>query len=442
MPVSGQRQLPTAIEAEESVISTILCDSSGQALERALLLLQSEQFASPSGRSIFRAMRTLYEAGGMVDVLTVTAQLARTHELDTLKAPALGQDAEQAGREYVADLGRDIPVLSRIPHHAKLIVDSWAKREAILAFSDPMRGLWNGAGAGETLTKVEAVCQTLYARVMGSSDAGVVSGLDAATAAHERLQGGVSREGEVPPPFPFLDPLMPGRLYVLGGVAKEGKSVIAGQAARVACEAKVRTGIASLEMAQPYLTDRLIAGFGVPYGPLQRGVVTDQYRDNWNLALMEISGWPLSILDNPAADIPDIVRFQKLGHYGFLIVDHLHQIAYEGARDPRLRLSANVKQLAQLARTAEIPILLLAQLHRPPGSDGFPRPTMNSFKETSTIEQQASALWAIHRKRGSDGERTNEAQLLVLADRYGTDGAHGLHFQGNFQRFTPLVRDG
>lgn len=435
------KQLPAAIEAEESVLSTILCDSSGVAVERALELLEPQHFASPSAQAIFRAMRKTYEQGGLVDVLTVAAQLDRSHELEALKKPGRGQTAEQAGRTYLLELAADFPVLTRIPHHARLILDAWGKREAILAFDKPMEALWNGAGAAETLSAVEAVCQGLYARVMAGGEAQVVSGLDMATRAQERLLAGTPKGG-VPPPFPFLDNLMPGRLYILGGVAKEGKTVIAGQAARVACQAKVPTGFATLEMAEPYLTDRLISGFGVPYGPLQRHVVADEFRDNWNHALLEMSTWPLQVLDNPAADVPEITRFQKLGRFGFLIIDHLHQIAYEAARDPRLRLSAVVKALAQLARTAKIPILLLAQLHRPPGTDSFPRPTMNSFKETSAIEQQASALWAIHRKRDESGKRLDEASFLVLADRYGTDGSWPLRFQGSFQRFSPVTRDG
>jgi hypothetical protein len=61
---------------------------------------------------------------------------------------------------------------------------------------------------------------------------------------------------------------------------------------------------------------------------------------------------------------------------------------------------------------------------------------MQSFKETGTIEQVATALWAVWRKRDKDtGQRTSDTEFLVLADRFGEDKSESLLFDGGHQRF-------
>lgn len=443
------RQLPHQPEAELSVLTTILSDHSGQAIEQALLLLEPEHFYYDSHRLVFSVCQTLYAQGVIPEPLSVIRELDREHRLASLGRIELRSftplspeekqaERERTAREWVTDLGRDLPVLRLLPQRARLVKEAWGKRLVIEHFTKPMQGAWNGAGPQEILRQVENACQALHSLVVDEGDSQVVSALDAATAAQKRVQEGVSVEGAVPPPYRFLDDLMPGRLYLLGGYAKDGKTDVGAQAAAVACNARIPTGFVSIEMPQAYLMDRLIAQFGVPYGPLQKGVVTDTYLEAWKRAIGTIGTWPLTIYDDPACDVADIIRFQRLGRFKFLVIDHLHQISYEDARDARLRLSANVKALAKLARLEQIPILLLAQLHRSTGyGDGFPRPTMQSFKETGTIEQVASALWAVYRKRDKEsGERTAETEFLVMADRFGEDGLHRMQFDGQFQRFT------
>lgn len=432
------RALPAALEAEQSVLSTALSDSSGIGAQKLVELLHAEHFYAPSHQAIFRAIDYLVAGDAHVDYLTVARRLAETHELEKLVAPRPDQSREEAGRDMLRELAADLPVLTRLPYHAKLIQDAWGKREIISGFTPAMQGVWNGVAPQEVLKQVEAACMALHGRVVDQGESKVVSALEAAQRAQERVQRPLTAEGAVPAPFGFLPDLMPGRLYVLGGYAKDGKTDVAIEALRQSCTAKVPTGFVSIEMPEAYLTDRIVATFGVPYGPLQRGVVAAPFREAWKHALGTIGLWPMQIHDDPATEIQDIVRFQRLHHFKFLIIDHLHEISYEEAYNPRMKISAHVKALSRLARTANIPVLLLAQLHRPPSSDGFPRPTMQSFKETGAIEQSASALWAIYRKRDPEtGERLNDSRFYVLADRYGQDGAWRLQFNGAHQRFTP-----
>jgi replicative DNA helicase len=445
------RELPAQREAEESIIAA--CLRAESAVEAAVVNIEARHFAFPSNRMIFEAVRELHAEGAPVDEISVARLMQAKHTLGLLTltgnqgwAPRTGDEREAAleiaGREHLREIALCFTVGNgtRVAYWCRIVRDAWGKRRCIETFTDPMRGAWNGSSPSQVLRAVEDACQSLHSEIVDDGESRVVSAAQSADRALARVQDGVSLEGAVPPPYPFLDKLMPGRLYILGGYAKDGKTDVGIACIERACRAGVETGFVSIEMPEPYVMDRMVSSFGVPYGPLQEGIVADPYRDNWLSALQTIKDWPLSILDDAAADVTDIVRFQKLGHFKFLVIDHLHRISYEEARDPRLRLSANVKQLAKLARTENIPIVLLAQLHRSTAyGDGFPRPTMQSFKETSTIEQEASALWAIYRHRDKEtGARMATSDFMVLADRYGEDGNYSMHFDGNYQRFTPL----
>lgn len=422
---------PQNLEAEEHVLGAMLL--SEKALLTALEQLKPEQFYRNSHGLIFKAAELLYQDGTPPDPVTLARKLEELH------APL---DQERSwldivgGKERIQELSALTPSTSNIAHYCKIVRDAWGKRECIRLFTDPMRGAWNGATPQTVLREVENACVQLYGMIEDDGTSRTISSANAAIKIEERVKAGGDGDRGVKPPFGFLDNMVPGGLYILGGYAKDGKTCVAAQAVRESCEAGLNVGMATIEMPEPMLTERIVSTFGVPYGPLRHGIVADGFKQAFENALYKMARWHLTIHDDPACDIGDLYRYQKLGHYDFLVIDHLHQMAYEEARDARLRLSANVKAIAKLARQADIPILLLAQFHRPTGTDAFPRPTMQSFKETGAIEQVATGLWAVYRKRDKDtGRRTAETEFLVLADRFGEDKHESLYFSADYQRF-------
>ena len=65
---------------------------------------------------------------------------------------------------------------------------------------------------------------------------------------------------------------------------------------------------------------------------------------------------------------------------------------------------------------------------------------MQSFKETSTIEQEASELWSIYRKRDESGARTDDSEFAVLASRYNEDVRRPVTFVKREVRFVEPAR--
>lgn len=422
-PQSQGRVLPFNEEAEQHVVGAMILSES--ALTTALEMLRPEQFYRQDYGAIFEVCRALFQSGQPVDVVTVADEMHRRH-----------LDYEIQMREAVVLM----PTTANVARYCQIVREQWGKRELIRAFTDPMRGAWNGARPETVLREVENVCIDLRTRIVDEERSEVVSAYELAERLDEKMRNPPERSAGVPTGFSFLEPMEPGRMYVLGGYAKDGKSVVAVQVMRAALRAGKRVGFVSIEMSSADLADRIIASYGIPYREVQKGRISPPHMETFQRAVADLALAHLDVIDKPAIEVSDILRLQRLAHYDLLIIDHLHRLDYESARDPRSRLNANVKALSRMARSERIPILLLAQLHRPQASDGFPRPTMQSFKETSTIEQEASALWAIYRPRDEQGARTAAAEFLVLADRYGEDLRRTLHFRAAEVRFTEPAR--
>lgn len=421
------RVLPHSVETEKDLLGAML--SSDTALEEGLVSGDTKFFYLETHQKIFQAMRELRNQGEPVNAISLVTYLEGQHSWPSTRS--------DTARSYVVALIANTVNSRVITSALKRVRADWGKRECIRLFTAPLSGAWNGATPEQVLTQVEQVCHALRTQLDYDGDTRLVNSFQLATILEADLKQKTEQRG-VPTCFSWLPPMFPGRLYVLGGYAKDGKTVLAVQMLRAALKAGRRVGFVSIEMSALDLGHRIIASYGVPYRQVLDRDVEPAFRSRWEQAIADIAICPADVIDNPGIDLAGIERAQKLGRYDLLIVDHLHRINYEDAYNPRSKLNGIVKGIARLARQENVPVLLLAQLHRPQSQDGFPRPTMQSFKETSTIEQEASALWAIYRRRDERGARTMDAEFMVLADRYGEDLRRPLLFLGQSVRFSEV----
>lgn len=238
----------------------------------------------------------------------------------------------------------------------------------------------------------------------------------------------------VPTPFSFLDRLYPGRVYVLAGYTKDGKTALSTQFLEAAASDKKRVAFFSIEMTWRDLRDRIITTYGVPAKMVERRRFSEQYQNRVNQALAAMALWQVDIIDDPAIDLDGIQQILMGADYDYAIIDHLHRFGFDDRRD----LEKIMRGIVNLSQQFEIPILLLAQLKRPYNTDKAPRPTLSMLRESGMIEAEAAMVSFIYRKRDEHGLRTTESELIVAANRYGHEDLKPLFFDADSVRFTEV----
>ena len=442
----AQRVVPQAEDAEEAVLGAMMSDPG--TLDECLEKLRNHHFYLDSNRTVFRVMEEMHRSGMSIDVLTLARELESRHSTPSRRIWRNGERTEDTvsesdlsfigGKIRLAQLVNQVISTRNVGHHADLVVEAWGKRECIARFTEPMRGAWNGSSPLRVLREVEEALLELRGKVADNGRTKVVSAMQMAEMLEAKMKNPVigTPEGAVPSPFSFLPPLQPGRLYVLGGYTGDGKSAVANQFIAAAMKGGKRTGLVSIEMGWEDVAVRTAASYGVPSNQAESGLIGPAYMDQMRHAIAEIARFNLDVIDDSTVNAAAIGRYQRIGRYEFLVIDHLHRID----TPDRKALEREVVAITTLARTERIPVLLLAQFHRPFGTDKFPRPTMASFRETGVIEQEAAAAWSIYRVRDELNEQTSEAEFLVLKNRYGSVGRHHLSFIPNQVRFIEIDR--
>lgn len=417
------RPEPQALDAEEMVLGALLISPTKAAkVDEVLALLEPEHFYRESHGLIYAACRELRLEGKPTDPLLVVSELEKRL---TLK--------KAGGQKRIVELACLVPAVGTAPHHARLVREAWEKRILARALDASKEAAMNGHSPDEALQLAERSLLDVRDRTERGRSS-IWRGIDAAHWYEDKLRNPHEEGRGIAVPFQFLPRLQAGRLYVLAGYTSDGKTVLAVQHLRAACSDRKRVGFVTVEMSRQDLTDRIVSCFGVPYLEAVTGRVAPPHRNLAEHAIAEMARWNWEIIDDESITPEALRRYQRIGRYDLLIIDHLHRFDWTERRD----LERVVRTITNLARAFEIPVLLLAQIRRP-GDGHFPRPTLSALRETGVIENEAALVSFVWRKRDERQQRLPESELIIAKNRFGvSDRMYPLHFDGARVRFSPV----
>src|SRR5688572_4653866 len=116
--ITLEKNLPHNVDAERSILGSVLLEN--RALNQAQEILREEDFYRDSHRRIFRAMETLRERTGVIDLVTLKNELVRAGDLDSV-----------GGAPYVASLVDGVPKSSNVEHYARIVKEKALMRALI-----------------------------------------------------------------------------------------------------------------------------------------------------------------------------------------------------------------------------------------------------------------------------------------------------------------------
>jgi len=243
--------------------------------------------------------------------------------------------------------------------------------------------------------------------------------------------------------------LIPGKMYVLGARPSMGKSSLGSNICMNIAKTGKRIYIQSLEESGEDSVLRLLSNSsGVAHENLCRANHHCEL-DDIVTAVGSVGELDIVIDDSGALSTDQIISRVKREHIkrniDLIIVDHLQEIREKG--DTRhLQISFACSRLKALAKSLEVPILLLCQLNRAVESEPQKIPKLRHLKESGDIEQIADIVMFLYResyyRNGTADDPVNpyEADVFIAKHRGGRTGHVKLHWDPHlmkFSNFTP-----
>ena len=429
---------PQALEAEQSVLGSILIDA--DAILKVGDFLRPADFYRKQHGDIFEAMLALHAQREPIDLVTVSDELERRGRLEPIGGPA-----------YLTTLMNAVPTAVHVEHYGRIV-----ERKAVLRNLIAAAGRIAAVGYEES-NDAEIAIDRAEAILFEISEHRSIGGFESLATllgqAYDRLEYLHEHRGQIlgiPSGLSQLDALLggfqPSDLIILAARPSVGKTSLALNIAQHAAvrEGK-RVGVFSLEMSKEQLALRLLsAESGINPRPLQTGFVDETDWSKIAQVMNQMHAAPMWIDDSPALSVMELrtkARRLEAEQHGLdlIIVDYLQLMqASTPSRDGNRvqEVSEISRGMKQLARELKVPVLALSQLSRGVEQRGTAEPRLSDLRESGSIEQDADVVIFLYRAEDQNADAEVElVKAKIAKHRNGPIGEVPLQFRKANTRF-------
>lgn len=440
---------PQAIELEEGVLGALLIDNS--ALSEVIDILHREAFYKEEHKLIFDAITHLFNSSSPIDILTVSAALAKSGTL-----------ALAGGDYYLARLSEKVSSSAHIEYHARLILEKHIQRELIGISSRIIEKAYDETT--DVLDLLDEAEQKLFSVAQGNLKRNYESAESLIQQAIKRIEEISTKEGlsGAPSGFTAVDRVtsgwQPSDLVIIAARPGMGKTAfVLSMARNMTVDHRQRVAVFSLEMSSVQLITRMIASeTGVTSDKLRKGSLTPGEWQTLTSGVRELEKAQLYIDDTPALSVFDLRakcrRLAANNGLDVIIIDYLQLMTTgnekKGGVNREQEISTISRSLKSLAKELNVPVIALSQLSREVEKRPNKRPQLSDLRESGAIEQDADIVSFIYRPQyynlseWEDGSTThNQAEFIVAKHRNGSLEDVRLRFEGELAKFSDLVVD-
>lgn len=409
---------PQDKEGERIILGAITLEK--EAFGIASEILEPECFYLEGHQRIFRAMRTLYGSNQPIDLITLTSALRSAGDLETVGGPMA-----------LVELQRSVVSAANLAAHCRIVYQHWVKRELIRIGGEIVGAGYSDEGdAFDLLESLEQQVSALAVRQNGKQFRTLSEvAQESVKRIYEVKMTGNELTG-IPSGLPVLDSITQGfqrtNFIILAARPGVGKSAVAGNLAMNAATHQthgVGVGIFSLEMSANHWADRMLSGSTrISLHNLKRGKVDDgEMKRLQQTAMVDYEKTPIFIDDSPNLTVFQFKRKARTlvlkYKVGMILVDYLQLM--DGARQKgenrEQEVSRVSRELKQLAKELNIPIIALSQLSRK--GDGV-EPTLGMLRESGAIEQDADDVFfldPIDEAAAQEDSSLKDSVLFIIA---------------------------
>ena len=438
-----KRVMPNSLEAEQSVIGSMIMDR--EAIIAASEILLKEDFYHQQYGVLFEAMVELFNEGQPADLVTLQNRLK---EKDV--------PPEVSSLEYVRDLVAAVPTSANVKYYAQIVKEKAVLRKLIKVTENIENECYLGKesleviledtekkvfellqnrGGGDYVPIKQVVINTLEKIELASKTKGNVTGIATGFVDLDYKMAG----------------LQPSDLILVAARPSMGKTAFVLNIAQyVAFHSNLTAAIFSLEMSKEQLVNRMFSlESRVDAQVLRSGNLADSDWEKLIEAAGVIGASNLIIDYTPGISISELrskCRKYKLEHdLKLVIIDYLQLMSGSGrSTDSRQQEISDIsRSLKALARELNVPVIALSQLSRAVEQRPDHRPMLSDLRESGAIEQDADVVMFIYRDDyyNKDSENKNIAEIILAKQRNGPIGTVNLVWLPQYTKFANLERN-
>ena len=441
MEMMGDRMPPQNIEAEQSVLGSILLQPS--ALISAMEFIQANDFYRRSHQLIFQVMIELNDKNEEIDVITVANLLERSGQLEDI-----------GGTPYLAELSNVVPTAANVEYYAKIVEERSLLRRLIQASTDTY----------EESEEVSSLLDHAEQKILEVSErknrSGFIKISDVLRDSMEEIDQLYKNDEEITgisSGYRALDLMTAGlhedELIILAARPGVGKTAFALNIAQnIGTSTDENVAIFSLEMGATQLVNRMLCAEGtINANHLRTGKLTEEEFEKLFVAMGSLSKANIFIDDTPGIRVSEIRAksrrlMQERGGIGLIIIDYLQLIEGSGRESRQQEVSEISRQLKKLAMELNVPVIAISQLSRSVEQRQDKRPILSDLRESGSLEQDADIVAFLYREdyyRTEEGEEEveedNVVEVLVEKNRSGARGTVKLLFIKEYNKFSSLT---
>ena len=383
-----KRVLPHSLEAEQSVIGSMLMDR--EAIITASEIVTADDFYQHQYGVMYESMVELFNEGKPVDLVTLQNRLK---EKDV--------PPEVSSLEFVRDIITTVPTSANVKYYATIVKEKAVLRRLIRVNEEIANDCYLGRDPLETILAdtEKKIFDLLQSRSSGDFvpirqvALNVLENIEKASKTKETVTG-------VPTGFIDLDyktsGFQPSDFILIAARPSMGKTAfVLNVVDHVAVKKGIPCMVFSLEMSKEQLVNRMLSmESNVDSQKLRTGTLTDSDWDAVVEGVGIIGGSKLIIDDTPGISISELrskCRKMKLEHgLGMVIIDYLQLMTGSGkSSDNRQQeISEISRSLKALAREMQAPVVALSQLSRACETRTDHRPMPVSYTHLDVYKRQ------------------------------------------------------
>ena len=459
---SNTNELPNNIEAEQSVIGSILV--SNEIFDEINTIISHLNFYDPMHQKIFSAIENLIYKGTLANPITLKNYFE--NEKDELDIP-----------DYLVKITKFSTSLRQSIEYSKIIYDMFVRRELIKISENTIDSAKqksldvSGKNIIENSEKLlfDLAEKGSFSTSLVKFDEAMRSTIEMASNAYKNEEGIVG----VPTGLKDLDDRLGGLhksdLLIIAGRPSMGKTALATNIAFNASKKiqdenkKSCVAFFSLEMSSEQLSTRILAEQSkIKSNDIRRGRISEEQFDKFLETSKDIAELPLFIDETPAISIAALSnrarRIKRLHGLDLIVVDYIQLMRATNTKDGRVQEISEITQgLKAIAKELAVPVLALSQLSRAVEQRDDKKPQLSDLRESGSIEQDADVVMFVYREayylerkeprpatvdhaewQAKMNEVSNLAEIIIGKQRHGPTGNIMLEFEAMFTKFKDI----